>query len=89
MRIESGLWSWAAAYAGQRQLTRTAVVEAALRELRDAAQGGVPARGSVGVAAAKAGASRAASRVPVKPAFVDRSWDRQTKLNEAKYGRKR
>lgn len=42
MRIEDELLTWAAGYARQRSVSKTAVFEMALSNLRDLARGGVP-----------------------------------------------
>jgi hypothetical protein len=42
LRVEEGLLEWATGYAAQRQVSRSALMEAALKSLRDDAERGVP-----------------------------------------------
>jgi hypothetical protein len=42
LRVEEGLLEWATGYAKQREVSRSALMEAALRSLRDDAVRGVP-----------------------------------------------
>ncbi len=41
-RLDAELIAWADDYAKQRKSTRTAIIDAALREFREACEGGVP-----------------------------------------------
>jgi hypothetical protein len=83
MRIDDGLWAWIGEYAAKRGSSKTAVVEAAVREFRQVSARGVPDL-NMGAIRAEADAQvRAADRLN-RPAFMER----QAKLNQAKYGGK-
>lgn len=52
LRMDPELAAWAVAYAKERKVSRTALVEAAVRDLRERARAGVPDLGAPAVEAA-------------------------------------
>lgn len=86
MRVVDELAEWVDAYAAERKIKRGQVVEMALENLRDLAQGGVPDAPSTPVPQFVKSTRAQQNAAPAVRPF---SMDAQRKLNEAKYGRKR
>lgn len=93
VKLDVELLEWSEAYALERGVSWTSVVEAGLRELQASAMGGVPDLGGEAPAQVRRppspfrpGPVRAAGpvRVDTVPAARSWAWERQQRLNKAK-----
>jgi hypothetical protein len=86
VRVEGALLLWVDAYAKRRVTTRTAVIEAALAEFRDACEGGPsvergPKLDAV-IEAKRAVSSTGSTREHARGAYWDMMRERQERLNK-------
>jgi hypothetical protein len=89
-RLEANVLGWAKVYAKQRDVSLATVLEAALREFREACEGGVPELGPVEATAARAARARAVRQdaAPAASRATSRHqelmWERQERLNRGR-----
>lgn len=81
-RLEADVLGWAKVYAKQRDVSLATVLEAALREFREACEGGVPELG--GVQAVKAQVPTSKMRKPPATSYEEMMRERQQRLNRGR-----